>query len=189
MSVANAACRRRRPRVCSLADACAAHLQPQAVLYRGVVLLCDCVESSKIHRCASWRKHMDANPTTGAATCRAAPAACRAQQDANARPQRDAHARPQPTHARNRRGEARRGEARRGEARRGEARRGEARHCRRRLGVVRGSVSSPACGARWRSGSAANACCATSRAGSPSHRACCWQPLASRLPREKYCYG
>ena len=40
MSVANAACRRRRPRVCSLADACAAPLQPQAVLYRGVVLLC-----------------------------------------------------------------------------------------------------------------------------------------------------
>ncbi len=97
MSVANAACRRRRPRVCSLADTCAAPLQPQAVLYRGVVLLCDCVERSKIHRCASWRKHMDANPTTGAATCRAAPAACRAQQDANARPQRDAHARPQPT--------------------------------------------------------------------------------------------
>ncbi len=33
--------------------------------------------------------------------------------------------------------------------------------CRRRSGVVRGSVSSPARDARWPSGSAANTCCAT----------------------------
>ena len=53
---------------------------------------------------------------------------------------------------------------------------------------LRGSVSSPARGARWPSGAAANTCSA-GRAGSPSRRACCWQPLVSRLPQEKYCCG
>ena len=50
--------------------ACAAKLRRSEEIrcIRRGVAASDCVGSSGIHGCASWRKHVDANPTTGAAT-------------------------------------------------------------------------------------------------------------------------